>query len=232
MDIKLSFNETRVLGALIEKELTTPDIYPLSLNSLTNACNQKSNREPVVELTETTVQQTVDELVKKRMATEQSGFGSRVTKIKHRFCNTEFSSLKLSAQELGIICVLFLRGPQTPGELRSRTNRLCEFKDVEEVENVLNQLADRSDGPFTQKLPREPGKRESRWAQLFSGEFNGEFSGGIEVAAVNSMGNIYKSAAMESPNERIALLENEMAEMRTEINALKEKLDQLIADLG
>ncbi len=224
LDTKLSFNETRVLGALIEKELTTPDIYPLSLNSLTNACNQKSNREPVLDLTETTVQQTVDDLVKKRLTTEQSGFGSRVTKIKHRFCNTEFSSLKFSAQELGIICVLFLRGPQTPGELRSRTNRLCEFNDVLVVENVLKNLADRSDGPFTQKLSREPGKRESRWAHLFSGDIN--------EAELGSTGNSYKSVAVDSPDERISLLEDELTEMRTEINALKEKLDKLIADLG
>jgi uncharacterized protein YceH (UPF0502 family) len=224
LDTKLSFNETRVLGVLIEKELTTPDIYPLSLNSLTNACNQKSNREPVLDLTETTVQQTVDDLVKKHMATEQSGFGSRVTKIKHRFCNTEFSSLKFSAQELGIICVLFLRGPQTPGELRSRTNRLCEFNDVQDVEAVLINLASRSDGPFTQKLSREPGKRESRWAHLLSGE--------VIEAEFSSLGNFSKSVATDSPHDRISLLEDELAEMKSEISALKEKLDQLIADLG
>ena len=131
MNIEFSPNEARVIGCLIEKEITTPDQYPLSLNALTNACNQKTNREPVLELRETVVQQAVDSLMKKYMVSDKSaGYGGRVTKYRHRFCNTEFGPLKFSKQELGIICVLLLRGPQTPGELRSRTNRLCEFADA------------------------------------------------------------------------------------------------------
>src|ERR1700722_17660790 len=158
MNIDLTPNEARVIGSLIEKEITTPDQYPLSLNALTNACNQKTNREPVLELAETTVQQTIDSLMKKYMVSDKSaGYGGRVTKYRHRFCNTEFGPLKFSKQELGIICVLLLRGAQTPGELRSRTNRLCEFADAEAVESTLKSLMEREDGPFIARLPRAPG---------------------------------------------------------------------------
>ena len=170
MNIEFSANEARVIGCLIEKEITTPDQYPLSLNALTNACNQKTNRDPVLEQTEAVVQQAVDSLMKKHMVSDRSaGYGGRVTKYKHRFCNTEFGSLKFSKQELGIICVLLLRGAQTPGELRSRTNRLCEFTDATHVEDTLKHLMAREDGPFIARLPRAAGARESRYAHLFSG---------------------------------------------------------------
>ncbi len=122
MTIELSPNEARVIGCLLEKEITTPEQYPLSLNALTNACNQKSNREPVLDLDETTVQQTLDQLIRKYLVSEESGYGSRVAKYRHRFCNTEYGTLKFSPQELGIVCELLLRGPQTPGELRSRAS--------------------------------------------------------------------------------------------------------------
>src|SRR5665213_2266555 len=170
MNIEFSLNEARVIGCLLEKEVTTPDQYPLSLNALTNACNQKTNREPVLELSEADVQQSVDSLMKKYMVSDKSaGYGGRVTKYKHRFCNTEFGSLKFSAQELGIICVLLLRGPQTPGELRARSARLCEFADAAAVEAALKALLSREDGPFIARLPRAAGARESRYAHLFSG---------------------------------------------------------------
>src|ERR1700726_4368428 len=170
MNIEFSPNEARVIGCLLEKELTTPDQYPLSLNALTNACNQKTNREPVLELSEAVVQQAVDSLMKKYLVSDKSaGYGGRVTKYKHRFCNTEFGSLKFSKQELGIICVLLLRGAQTPGELRSRTNRLCDFADAAQVESTLKGLMERVNGPFIALLPRARGARESRYAHLFSG---------------------------------------------------------------
>src|SRR5271163_223969 len=170
MNIEFSPNEARVIGCLIEKEATTPDQYPLSLNALTNACNQKTNRDPVLELSEAVVQQSVDSLMKKYLVSDKSaGYGGRVTKYKHRFCNTEFGSLKFSKQEFAVICVLLLRGPQTPGELRSRTNRLCEFADAEQVEATLKNLSTREDGPFIARLPRAAGARESRYAHLFSG---------------------------------------------------------------
>src|ERR1700690_1659112 len=118
MNIEFSAIEARVIGCLVEKEITTPDQYPLSLNALANACNQKSNRDPVLALTEAEVQQLVDALVRKHVVMERSGFGSRVAKYQHSYCNTEFSSLKFTPVELAIVCELLLRGPQTPGELR------------------------------------------------------------------------------------------------------------------
>jgi len=127
MNIELSPLEARVIGCLIEKQVTTPDQYPLSLNALVNACNQKSNRDPVMEVDERTVQDTLDTLARKHFVIEKSGFGSRVPKYQHRFCNTEYGTLKLTAQELAIVCELLVRGPQTPGELRTRASRMTTF---------------------------------------------------------------------------------------------------------
>src|SRR3954454_1167235 len=129
MNIQLSALEARVIGCLIEKQITTPDQYPLSVNSLTNACNQKSNRDPVLALGESEVQQLVDGLVRKHVVMERSGFGTRVPKYQHCYCNTEFSDLKFSPQELAIVCELLVRGPQTPGELRSRAARMASISD-------------------------------------------------------------------------------------------------------
>jgi len=169
MRIQLTDLEARVIGVLIEKSITTPDQYPLSLNALRNGCNQKSNREPVLNLAETEVQSILDGLTKRHLVMEKSGFGSRVPKFQHRFCNSEFGSLKFTDQELALVCVLLLRGPQTAGELRSRTHRMCSFSDAAEVESILGVLGQREDGPFVTLLAREPGKREPRYAQLFCG---------------------------------------------------------------
>jgi uncharacterized protein YceH (UPF0502 family) len=169
MKIELTALEARVIGCLIEKQITTPDQYPLSLNALANACNQKSNRDPVMDLDEATVQQTLDSLSKKHFVMEKSGFGSRVPKYQHRFCNTEFGTLKLDPQELAIVCELLVRGPQTPGELRTRASRMAPFAEASEVEAALSRLAQRPDGPFVVRLAREPNRRDSRWAHLFSG---------------------------------------------------------------
>jgi len=215
---QLSLYETRVIGSLIEKSLTTPEQYPLSLNALTNACNQKSNREPVLELAEATVKETADELVSAGLVTALTGFGSRVTKYQHRFCNTEFSEYKFTPQELGIICVLFLRGPQTPGELRTRTNRLCEFKDVQEVEIVLYRLMTRSD-PLIAKLPMEPGKRESRYMHLFSGD--------PETFLRETPLSTRAEPASGGMVERVAALEETVAELKEEVAALRQMLEDL-----
>lgn len=214
----LTLYQFRVIGALIEKSLTTPEQYPLSLNALTNACNQKSNRDPVLELAESTVQQTVDELVEEGLVTTVSGFGSRVVKLQHRFCNTEFSEYKFSPQELGIFCVLFLRGPQTPGELRTRTNRLCEFKDVQEVEFVLHRLMKREGGALIERLPREPGKRESRYRHLFSSE---------EESAQQPTSTRVMGANAPTLAARVEDLEAQVAEMRSELDNLKQLLEDL-----
>lgn len=170
MNPQLTELQCRVIGVMLEKEVTTPDQYPLSLNALTNGCNQKSNREPVMSLSEEEVQNIVDELVALKLVDDEGVFSGRVPKYKHRFCNTEFGSLKLSKQQKAIVCVMLLRGPQTPGELRSRTNRLAEFTNVVEVENCLTELFDLNGDQIVVKLEREPGKRESRYAHLFSGE--------------------------------------------------------------
>ncbi|WP_345316585.1 YceH family protein [Ferrimonas gelatinilytica] len=162
--MELTLNEARVIGCMLEKETTTPDLYPLTLNALRSACNQKSNRDPVLALSEGEVQHTLNQLRDKRLIQEEGG--SRASKYKHRFCNTAFGGLQLTPQERGIVCVLLLRGPQTPGELRARTQRLCEFNNVGEVEAVLNTMAEKG---FVVQLPREAGKRESRYAHLFSG---------------------------------------------------------------
>src|SRR6516165_8237289 len=143
MKIELSLLEARVIGCLIEKQITTPDQYPLSLNALVNACNQKSNRDPVLDLAEAAIQQILEALGKKHLIVEKSGFGSRVPKYQHRFCNTEFGSLKLDPQELAIVCELLVRGPQTPGELRTRATRMAPFGETSDVESALARLRDR-----------------------------------------------------------------------------------------
>jgi len=212
MDMNLSLIETRVIGCLIEKEKTTPDQYPLSTNALTNACNQKSNREPVMELSEHQVQDCVETLAQKGLIMRESGFGSRVEKYKHRFCNTEFSELQLSKQELAIICVLFLRGPQTPGELRTRTNRLCQFNDVHETESVLQKMMEDKEHPLVVKLPREPGKREHRYMHLFSGEVVGAMSQAESLAVTSS--------PQRSLEQRVSELEAKVSELQAQLDEL------------
>jgi len=219
VDIKLTSLEARVIGSLIEKEITTPEQYPLSLNALVNACNQKSNREPVMELDEIQVQEVVDALIRKHMVSEKTAFGSRVTKYRQRFCNTEFGMLTFTPQETGLICVLLLRGAQTPGELRTRTNRLCRFEDVHEVESVLDGMMAREDGPFVARLAREPGKRESRYVQLFS-----ETPQPGEVAAVRDA----DGGAVEAG--RIERLEQQVSILFEELRELRERLDGLAAE--
>ena len=224
MLIQLSPIQARIIGVLLEKEVTTPDQYPLSLNGLTLGCNQKSNREPVMRLSESEVQNVLDELKDKKLILEHTGTGSRVVKYKHRFCNTEFSDLKFSRQQLAIICVMLLRGPQTPGELRTRTNRLANFDNVDEVEATLHKLQDLNDQQLVVKLDREPGKRDARYAHLFSGEE------GLQVASqaqVNT--NSIQDAASASPQalERIALLEQQVTELTNQLAELKELVDIL-----
>ncbi|HHQ4651111.1 TPA: YceH family protein [Aeromonas hydrophila] len=215
MELVLGPLEARVIGCLIEKEICTSDQYPLSLNALVNACNQKSNREPVLELSELDIRAVVDELIRKRLVVNTAGFNARVPRYQHRFCNTEFGELKFTAQELGIICELLLRGPQTPGELRSRTNRLCSFDDVTQVDAVLAKLAEQ--GPYVVKLPREPGKRESRYAHLFSGEVD------LQALAEAAPASSYASPTAD----RLTALEEEVERLKAQLQLLAERLAQL-----
>ncbi len=227
MAITLSATQARIIGCLLEKEVTTPDQYPLSVNALTNACNQKSNRDPVTNFNENNVRDTLHQLKSKFLVAEQTGSGSRAIKYKHRFCNTEFGDLHFSEQELGIICVLLLRGPQTPGELRSRTNRLCQFESVSEVESVLNTLISRDDGPFVQKLAREPGKRESRYTQLFSTEASGALEADESVENSPSTPSPAQSPAHDTPSPHLSAVHDDTHEAR--ISALEEQV-QLLQD--
>ncbi|WP_019275433.1 YceH family protein [Vibrio coralliilyticus] len=219
MSIELNPVEARVIGCLIEKEVTTPDYYPLTLNSLTSACNQKSNREPVMALSELDVQEAVDSLIGRRLVSDESGFNSRASKFQHRFCNTEFGDLKLTKQEKGIVCCMLLRGAQTPGELRTRTNRLAEFSDVKEVEAILERLAAREEGALVVKLPREAGKRESRYMHLFSGDVDVEAMAATSASAVQPAVN----------SDRVEALEQEVATLKSEMAELRQLVEQLTA---
>ncbi|WP_226092576.1 YceH family protein [Dickeya oryzae] len=216
MKYQLTPREARIIGCLLEKQVTTPEQYPMSLNGLTAACNQKTNREPVMELSESEVQQTLDLLVKRHFLRTVSGFGNRVMKYEHRFCNSEFGDLKFSTAEVALVTTLLLRGAQTPGELRTRAARLYEFADMDEVENVLQHLQQREDGPFVVRLAREPGKRESRFMHLFSGEVDD---------AVSSSESDETSASVDgSLVARVCALENEVAELRAQLAALQAHL--------
>jgi len=212
MKYLLSPIEARVVGCLLEKQITTPEQYPMSLNGLTTACNQKTNREPVMELTESEVQQTLDLLLRKHIIRTLSG--SRTMKYEHRFCNSEFGNLKFSPAEVATVATLLLRGPQTPGELRTRTNRLHDFSDVAEVEQTLSQLANREDGPFCVRLAREPGKRESRYMHLFSSEVD---TGGEDAPLLAQTASV---PADDSLLLRVSTLEAEVAELRERLNNL------------
>ena len=218
MNIRLSAIEARIIGSLIEKQITTPDQYPLSLNALVNACNQKSNREPLMQLDEPTVKAAVDGLARRHFVLEKSGFGSRVPKYQQVFCNTEFGSLKFTPQETAIICELLLRGPQTPGELRSRVPRMAELPDPGIVEGLLDALANRPEGGLVAQLPREAGRRDSRWANLFE-----ELP--VVTAAESPLPAAPRAAAGHAPAgdlaTRVAALESQLAALRAELEALK-----------
>jgi uncharacterized protein YceH (UPF0502 family) len=218
MRIELTPPEARVIGCLIEKEITTPAQYPLSRSALTSACNQKSSRYPVMHLSETEVQKIVDGLLKKHLVSDRGGFGSRVTKYQHRFGNVGFGSLEFTTQELGIICVLLLRGPQTAGELRTRTHRLCQFEDAHETEAVLEGLMERGDGPFVARLARDAGTREPRYVHLFGDEeidFDASPAPGVSALETHN------------PERRIDQLEELVLEMQESLDDIKARLERL-----
>jgi uncharacterized protein YceH (UPF0502 family) len=216
MNIELSPIEARIIGCLIEKQITTPDQYPLSLNALVNACNQKSNRDPVMSANEAEIQTTLDQLIRKHLVIEKSGFGSRVPKYQHRFCNTEYEPLKFTPQELAIVCELLVRGPQTPGELRTRAARMASFSEVGQVEAALESLSSRADGPFVVRLSREPGRRDSRYAHLFSGAVT------IPTPTEESIRG--PSVASAPAPSRLERLEEEVRQLKEELTHIKARL--------
>jgi uncharacterized protein YceH (UPF0502 family) len=217
--VTLSFTplEARVIGCLMEKEVTTPEQYPLSLNALTNACNQKSNRDPVLDLDENAVRQTVEELLKKRLVSDRSGYGGRVPKFKQVFCNTEFGPLQFSAIERAIVCELLLRGPQSAGELKTRCARMAPVSEVGEVEAALRTLSEHAQGPFVVRLPRASGARDARWAHLLSGE-----PAIAPADAAPAPAQVPRSPGLA---ERVQHLESGLEELRRELDEIRRRLN-------
>jgi uncharacterized protein len=212
----LNAAEARILGALIEKDITTPDYYPLTLNSLTNACNQSSNRDPVVAYGEADVVRGLDLLREKKLAFMFQGADSRVAKFGHRIAE----SLELARPETAVLCVLLLRGPQTVGEIRGRTARMHEFASLEETEASLNTLAARAPEPLAVKLPRQAGMKEQRYAHLLSGD--------VPVPSPSAAPVPASAAPAARPgDERLAKLESEAAAIRSEVAELRQQLADL-----
>jgi uncharacterized protein len=207
LDILLNDVEVRILGALIEKDITTPDYYPLSLNALVNACNQKNNRDPVMNLDEDAVRHGLHSLQEKRLAGPAGGADSRVTKYEHRLQEV----FNFDRRETAVICVLLLRGPQTPGELRGRTERMHKFGALDEVQSALQHLAER-EPPLVKMFPRQPGTKEARYVHLFSADLRA-----WETAPAPAQ-------APHPDDERITQLEHQVAELRNDIARIKEDL--------
>jgi uncharacterized protein len=230
MDLRLTEIETRVLGALVEKEITTPEYYPLSLNALMNACNQKSNREPVMNLSEDDVTQAMRRLSEMELAGAANTTDSRVRKYEHRLQE----AFNFTRPETAVLCVLLLRGTQTPGELRGRTERMYRFDDLSDVQSALQKLMSRQP-PLVKVLPRQPGTKESRYVHLMSGDE------GVAAAEETRVAETGRAAADDSDahgsvrgavgrsaggGERLARLESEVATLRQEVAELKQQLTQ------
>ena len=214
MDVRFSAVEARVIGCLMEKSILTPDQYPLSLNALTNACNQKSSRDPVMTLDAGAVQHAVNDLVAAKHVMVQN-FGSRVDKYQQRFCNTQFAAIQLTPAEFAVICLLLLRGPQTPGELRSHSGRLHEFADVAEVDAALESLQRRSDGPFVARLPREPRRKDHAYTHLFGGP--------VESVPQDTQLPV-RDAPRAERGDALAALERRVDELERSLAAIKTSL--------
>jgi uncharacterized protein YceH (UPF0502 family) len=214
---QLTAAEARVLGALIEKEVTTPEYYPLSLNALVNACNQRSNREPVMNLDEDDVRQALHGLEDDKFAGRARSADGRVTKYEHWLGE----AFNFSRAETALLCVLLLRGPQTPGELRGRTERMHRFDEIGDVQAGLQKLMEREPALVT-VLPRQPGTKESRYAHLLSGPVDSTAAAPLEAGAFSAMQA--DGAAFE---ERVAQLEATVAELRKEVADLRQRVDNL-----
>ena len=210
MDLRLNETEVRVLGALVEKEITTPEYYPLSLNALVNACNQKSNRDPVTNLDEDAVRQALRSLTDKYVVRSASG-DSRVAKYEHRLNELH----NFHRHEIAVLCVLMLRGPQTPGELRTRSERMYAFEDLDAIHSALNLLM-RREPALVKVLPRQPGTKESRFMHLLSGDVVPEAVSGTEPSG-------QREVIVSGQTGRIAQLETEVTELRRELETLREQ---------
>ncbi|HXM08963.1 MAG TPA: YceH family protein [Terriglobales bacterium] len=212
MELRLTENEVRVLGSLIEKDITTPEYYPLSLNALVNACNQKSNREPVMQLDEDAVRDALEGLQQQRMAGPARGADSRVTKYEQRLQEL----FNFTRPEIAVLCVLLLRGTQTPGELRGRAERMHRFEALEDVQSALHKLMQR-EPPLAKVLPRQPGTKESRYAHLLAGDV---------VEAEAPVKFVAAAERNSADAERLARLEEELSELRREVGEVKDQLER------
>lgn len=221
MALMLSTAEVRVLGCLIEKEATTPDSYPLTLNSLTNACNQKSNRDPVLQLSEADVMEAAESLLSQGLVMSPSVGGGRVVKYAHRLKGRLRDELNFTQAELAVLGVLFVRGAQTVGELRTRSARIHAFANLEAIQETLHQLETREDGPYCRALPRLPGQKEGRIVHLFAD---------IEEAVDASTVVVPDQSGADE--ERIAELETQVAALKNQLEAVSTKLDDLLLQLG
>ncbi|MBI3644838.1 MAG: YceH family protein [Acidobacteriales bacterium] len=212
MELSLTETEVRVLGSLIEKDITTPEYYPLSLNALMNACNQKSNRDPVMQLGEEAVRNALSGLQEQRLAGPAGGADSRVTKYEHRLQEV----FNFTRPEIAVLCALLLRGPQTPGELRGRTERMHRFEALDDVHSALQKLMQR-EPPLAKVLPRQPGTKESRHVHLFAGDV-------VVDATPQSVSPAADRCSADA--ERVARLEEEVAALRREVGEIKDQLNR------
>ena len=212
MSLNLTANEARVIGCLMEKAVVTPEQYPLTLNALTNACNQKSARDPVVSLQQGVVQRTVRDLEAKHLVRIDENFKSRVEKYIQRFCNTRFSDYQFDPAQYAIVCLLLLRGAQTPGELRARSGRLHEFTDNGAVMDALDGLMEGEGGPLVTRLPRAPGRKDSEYMHLFCGPVDIETHARDSEAATADRSR--DRVSVTDLAERVSALEAELADLR------------------
>lgn len=215
MTITLTEDEARVIGVLLEKSVTTPEQYPLSLNALINGCNQKSNRFPVTQYSEDDVTNIIEGLKAKRLIQTETGFGSRVAKYTHRFCNTEFGDITLSDHQQAIVTELLLRGAQTAGELRGRCQRLTTFTDMSDVEAAINSLVAFQPDSLVEALPREAGKREVRYRQKFTQHTNGASP---ETAS---------SSESQTNHDTLARLRQDVLHMKTTLAQLESRIEAM-----
>ncbi|MBV1905176.1 MAG: YceH family protein [Pseudomonadales bacterium] len=217
---KLSLEEARVLGCMMEKSVVTPDQYPMTLNSLTNACNQKSARNPVMSMEQGVVLRTIRELTNKKLIRTDENFKSRVEKYQHRFCNTPFSDYQFDAAQFAIVCLLLLRGPQTPGELRSRSGRLHTFSDNAAVVDALASLIEREGDALLVQLPRTPGRKDAEYMHLFCGPID------IEAHANQALS---EKTSMRSLPSGVAELELRVDVLEAKVVALGDQLSILLS---
>ncbi len=217
MKLILTTIEVRILGCLIEKQATTPDVYPLTLNSLLSACNQKSNREPVMELAESEVLEALDSLKEHTLASVYVSGRSRAEKYQHKLHHRAFADFDFSTPQLAVLCALFLRGPQTLGEIRSRCARIYDFADLGSVVSVLKELEDNENGPYVCLLPRQAGRKESRYGHLFCGAIE-------ETNPALSAGQVSSAVA----NSQQGNLQEEISQLKERLHSLEQRFDEFV----